>query len=76
MIIHNQIPVDSRFFDHWLTLFAKTANETCPSGPAEIFNDKAKLIASSLELGIAVNKGCLPLQGERYIDQSLNYPES
>lgn len=75
MIIHNQIPIDSRFFDHWLALFAKTAAEICPPGPAEIFKEKAKLIAGSLELGIAINKGSLPLKGERFIDQSLEYTE-
>jgi len=75
MIIHNSMPIDSRFFDRWLTLFAKTVTEVCPPEPAKTFVEKANLIANSLELGIAVSNGSLPLVGERYIDQSLDYPE-
>ena len=44
MIIHNPMPIDSRFFDHWLELFCATAVETCPPQAAAIFKEKSKMI--------------------------------
>ncbi|MDG1996630.1 MAG: group III truncated hemoglobin [Emcibacteraceae bacterium] len=75
LIIHNPLPIDGRFFDHWLELFNQAAREICSEQAALVFKEKSELIARSLELGIAINKGTLPLKDERYIDQSLNFPK-
>lgn len=72
MIKHNPLPIDGRFFDYWLNMFAETAEEICPPKAAEVFKTKSTLIAQSLELGIAIKNGVLPIKGERYIDQNLN----
>jgi len=71
LIKHNPLPIDGRFFDHWLELFNEA--EICTEKAALIFKEKSELIARSLELGIAINKGTLPLKDERYIDQSLTF---
>ena len=71
MAKHSPLPIDSRFFDHWLEMFAQTAAEVCPPKAAEIFASKSTLIAQSLELGIAINNGSLPIKGERYVNKSL-----
>ncbi len=72
---HTDLAIDSRFFDYWLDLFAKTAAEICPPKAAAVFKEKSRLIASSLELGVAIKNGTLPIQGERYIDENLTLPE-
>lgn len=74
LIKHFPLPIDARFFDHWLGLFAKTAAETCPPLAAEIFKEKSTMIAHSLELGIAIKNGALPAKGDRYINPKLDFP--
>lgn len=76
LIKHLSMPIDARFFDHWLELFAKTAEEVCPPKAAEVFAAKSRMIAQSLELGIAVKNGSLPIKGTRYINQSLDFPDN
>jgi hemoglobin len=46
-------------FEHWLSLFATSANNLFPREIAEFFVLRAKKIASSLMLGIAWHKGKL-----------------
>jgi|TARA_R110002096_G_scaffold416576_2_gene619283 hemoglobin len=75
LVKHLSMPIDARFFDHWLELFTKTAVEICPPKAAAVFKEKSRMIAQSLELGIAVNNGTLPIKGNRYINQSLNFPD-
>jgi hemoglobin len=65
---HNPLPVSSAHFDRWLELFKETAREVCPAAAAEIFIEKASLIAQSLELGIAVHRGLMLGKGERLPD--------
>lgn len=71
MMKHHPLPIDGRFFDHWLELFEQTAIEICPPNAAEVFKTKSRVIAQSLELGIAIKNGILPLKGERFIDDNL-----
>lgn len=67
MRVHLPLPVDSRHFDRWLELFAEAAREVCPSAAAEFFIDRARRIAASLELGIAISRGEALAPGERYV---------
>ena len=56
---------DAAHFDRWLALFEETAHEICPPTAAAHFIERARNIASSLELGIAGRHGILLLKGER-----------
>jgi len=47
-------------FDHWLTMFEKTARELFTDQPAELFISRAHMIASSLKMAIDVERGVLP----------------
>ncbi len=62
---HLPLPVDSRHFDRWLQLFEQTAREVCPPAAAAHFIERARRIAESLEIGIAVQSGVLLTKGER-----------
>lgn len=52
--------VNERHFARWLHLFAETVNELCPPEAAALFQQKARLIAQSLQLGIAASRGHIP----------------
>jgi hemoglobin len=54
---HFPLPVDSGHFDRWLALFEQTVQAVCPPAAAAHFLERARRIASSLELGIAAHKG-------------------
>ncbi|MGE0613971.1 MAG: group III truncated hemoglobin [Hyphomicrobiales bacterium] len=62
---HLPLPVDGRHFDRWLALFGETAGEVCPPAAAEHFVERARRIASSLELGIACANNVLLGKDER-----------
>lgn len=66
MQAHQQLPVDAQHFDRWLAIFVKTAEDLCPPAAAELFIDRAKRIAESLELGIAMTHGRMLGKGERF----------
>lgn len=66
MQVHAPLPVDAQHFDRWLELFEKTATEVCPPVAAEHFVVRAKRIAQSLELGIAIHNGQILGKGQRY----------
>jgi hemoglobin len=66
MQAHQPLPVDARHFDRWLALFEETARELCPDATADLFIDRARRIAESLELGIAMHHGKMPAKGERF----------
>lgn len=66
MQLHVGLPVDAEHFDRWLALWEQTAREICPPAAAEHFIEKARTIAQSLELGIAMHNGAMPAPGERY----------
>jgi hemoglobin len=63
---HQSLPVDARHFDLWLALFAATCNEVCPGPAADLFIDRSRRIARSLELGVALAHGEVLTWGERY----------
>ena len=66
MAKHQPLPVDAAYFDRWLTLFEETARETCTPAGAEHVVERARMIAQSLEMGIANHHGVLLMKGERY----------
>ena len=66
MRLHAPLPIDAEHFDRWLVLFEATAQDVCPPKAAEHFLERARRIAESLELGIAVGNGALLGKGERY----------
>ena len=66
MIKHLPLPIDGRHFDRWLALFEATAVEVCSPEAAAPFIERARRIASSFELAIAVQAGALPRRGERF----------
>lgn len=54
---HAALPIDALHFDRWLELFTATAHEVCPPAAAERFVERARLIARSLEMGVANSQG-------------------
>ena len=44
-------------FARWLELFAETAAQVCPPEAAALFVDRARRIAQSLQMGIAITRG-------------------
>lgn len=63
---HMVLPVDAQHFDRWLELFEETAHELCPPEAEAHFVERARRIASSLELGVAGANGVMLRVGERY----------
>ncbi len=66
MIKHVDLPVDAAHFDRWLELFEATAAEVCPPVAAAHFIERARRIAQSLELGVAIRAGAMPARGARF----------
>lgn len=69
---HAMLPIDARHFDRWLALFERTAHETCAPATAGVFIEKARRIATSLEMGRALANDRLLAKGQRFVDPSLN----
>lgn len=57
MQVHMDLPVEGAHFDRWLALFEQTAAEVCPPPAAEHFIERARRIADSLEMGVAMRQG-------------------
>ena len=66
MVKHNRLPVDASHFDRWLGLFEETAREVCPPQAVAHFMERARRIASSLEMGVAGAQGVILGSGERF----------
>ena len=66
MVKHMKLTVDAKHFDRWLELFEQTALELCPGEAAAHFVERARRIASSLEMGVASGAGVMLGVGERY----------
>ena len=66
MRMHLPLPVDARHFDHWLDLFEQTARDLFTEQITGYFVERARRIATSLELGIATSHGVLLGKGERF----------
>ena len=69
MPAHAPLPIGGKHFDHWLALFETTARDVCPPAAAERFVEKSRLIAQSLEMGIATSRGVMLAPGERLADR-------
>jgi hemoglobin len=59
---HSPLPLDPSHFARWLVLFEQTARETCSPAGADYLMEKARRIARSLEIGVAISRGELPLR--------------
>jgi hemoglobin len=57
MRAHMPLPVERVHFERWLEIFEMTARNICPPAAADVFIDRARRIADSLELGIATSRG-------------------
>jgi len=65
MQAHAPLPIDATHFDRWLAIFTATAQDVCPTRAAEHFIEKARMIAESLQLGIATHRGLMLAAGQR-----------
>jgi hemoglobin len=70
MQAHAPLPVDAAHFDRWLAIFAATAQDVCPAPAAENFTEKARMIAESLQLGIATYRSLMLAAGQRLPTQN------
>jgi hemoglobin len=70
MAKHMPLAVDARHFDRWLKLFEEAARDLCPPAAAELFIERARRVAESLELGVASANGILLGKSERYQRQA------
>lgn len=61
---HMRLPVGGAHFDRWLELFEATAARECGAA-APLFVARARMIAQSLELGIASTRGLILGLNER-----------
>jgi hemoglobin len=64
---HLPLPVEARHFERWLELFRRTAHEVCAPPAANLFIERAELIARSLEVGIAAAHGVLLGKDQRLV---------
>jgi hemoglobin len=60
LVAHLPLPLEPSHFAHWLVLFEQTARNTCTPEGADYLMEKARRIAGSLEMGVAVSRGELP----------------
>lgn len=75
MQAHAALPeISGTLFDHWLALFKNTAEDVCPPEAAALFVDRARRIAQSLELGVALHRGQMLGPGERLAIAALAEP--
>ena len=55
---HIKLPgISNQHFARWLALFAETAREICPPAAADLFIERSKRIAQSLQFAIAFHRG-------------------
>ena len=58
---HVKIPgLDRAHFTRWLALFEEVAREICPPDAADLFIDRARRIAHSLQLSLDFHRGIMP----------------
>lgn len=61
MAVHVGIPdIGAPHFQRWLDIFERVALEVCPPNAAALFVGKSRMIAQSLQLGIAAQRGGPP----------------
>lgn len=71
MAMHAPLPIDAAHFDRWLALFAAAADDVCPPAAAALFIERSRLIAESLELGLAGAHGVMLGKSERFVRPDL-----
>lgn len=57
MPMHATLPVSDAHFTRWLELFGDTARALCPPAAADLFIDRADLIAANLSRAVAIHQG-------------------
>jgi hemoglobin len=57
MQAHLSLQIRAEHFERWIEIFEATALSVCPRNAADVFIDRARRIADSLELGIATRRG-------------------
>jgi hemoglobin len=60
LAVHFPLQLEPPHFLRWLALFEQTGREVCSAAGADHLMDRARRIARSLELGVAVGRGELP----------------
>lgn len=60
-IAHIGLGLTPEHFQHWLELFDKTVAECCNGYAAELFRDRARRIAASLQIGLNIGPHALHL---------------
>jgi hemoglobin len=76
MVKHLPLPIDAAHFDRWLALFEETSRKVCTPAAAARFNERARRIAESLELGVAGRHGVLLRKGERFRNAAIERREA
>ncbi len=74
MVKHLPLPIDAAHFDRWLALFEETSRKVCTPAASAHFNERARRIAESLELGVSGRHGVLLRKGERFRNAALERP--
>lgn len=64
---HMALPIEAEHFDRWLQLFRETAREVCNRKAADLFIERAELIARSIEMGVASSCGVLLEKDQRFM---------
>ncbi len=72
---HLTLPVSAPDFDRWLELFGSTVQEICTPAAAELLAQRARLIARSLECGIASAHGTVLARDERFAPSRDSTPQ-
>jgi hemoglobin len=76
MVKHLPLPIDASHFDRWLALFEETSRKICTPAAVAHFNERARRIAESLELGVAGRHDVLLRKGERFRNAALEHHEA
>lgn len=58
---HAPLALRTPHFQRWLELFSQTAGEVCPPDAADLFRQRAGMIAQSLQLAMGTSHGGLPM---------------
>ncbi len=60
------LPIDTRYFDRWLALFAETVHDVRQPAAGERFDLFFRRIAESFALSLANSQGVMQRKGGRY----------
>lgn len=57
MQAHFPLSIEAQHFDRWLALFERATADVCPPAAAAVFMEKARRIADSFEMAMAIRRG-------------------